>query len=478
MCVAAGEVAELFGCSCFGCHGANSHYNLDEASPAGGARADDNPAYLIDVYMNWRWHADGQAWMLSMWNQTKLAIQFVLMAAPEPYHLPWRMVNTNDEHGAIGDVNTYNAWALLVAMAICEQIAPVAGDAALAQACTSKRLAALASMERLLWVEVPAPSGNGSLSYWRQAWCTPPHESGTALEGGSLYFYVWSRVLGLETGVPVAHVSAHLQAEMARNLGPDGIVFATNRTVDYYLDGCSKTSPQVAVTPQAGATARPKDDFTARLAASVTARSEAGVSPAGSSGQYGGEPFVDNDVWANHAMTHAAAALYVQTELHHSAAADALEAARRVIATYREQMNDFYDWRDTATRYDDNTGAFASDGTLRPSVNSHYTRQTFWFAIVLAMSGQQYDARRGELSFAPHPSLDNDGSVWLVLLPSYHGLVRRIGRKASGTRLCVRVSHVFGRHDTLKELRTLRLDGKVLGSLVDAGNGSSAMACA
>ena len=71
-------------------------------------------------------------------------------------------------------------------------------------------------------------------------------------------------------------------------------------------------------------------------------------------------------------MTYSAAALFVRGEL-----ADALEPARRVIGTYREEMADFYDWRDNAARYEDADGG----SLLRPAVNSHYTRQTFWWAI-------------------------------------------------------------------------------------------------
>merc|ERR1712232_1005616 len=87
--------------------------------------------------------------------------------------------------------------------------------------------------------------------------------------------------------------------------------------------------------------------------------------------------------------------------------------------------------RDTTTPYND-AGRFDPAGIPRPSVNSHYARQTIWWAMPLALSGQQYDAqlRPRRLDFKPHPELLGDtllaairhgtaaGPVeWPVLLP-------------------------------------------------------------
>merc|ERR1712032_246873 len=77
-------------------------------------------------------------------------------------------------------------------------------------------------------------------------------------------------------------------------------------------------------------------------------------------------------------------------------------------------------------------GQFDPTGVPRPSVNSHYARQTIWWAMPLALSGQQYDAQMQprRLHFKPHPELLGDtllaavrdgspaGPVeWPVLLP-------------------------------------------------------------
>merc|ERR1711881_751428 len=80
--------------------------------------------------------------------------------------------------------------------------------------------------------------------------------------------------------------------------------------------------------------------------------------------------------------------------------------AGKVIEAYRETMADQWDYRDTTTPYDD-AGHFDLEGMPRPSVNSHYARQTIWWALPLSLSGQQYDAqvRPRHLHFAENQKL-------------------------------------------------------------------------
>ena len=80
--------------------------------PKGGARGDDNPVYILDAYMNFAWHDDGKTFLQGVWGPVSKAINFTLTKS-EQYGLTYRMVNTNDEHGVIGDVNAYNAFAFL-----------------------------------------------------------------------------------------------------------------------------------------------------------------------------------------------------------------------------------------------------------------------------------------------------------------------------------------------------------------------------
>merc|ERR1712070_438522 len=236
---------------------------------------------------------------------------------------------------------------------------------------------------------------NSDSKFWTQAYCesVPSTQGGEALQGGGLYGMLWANVLGLvdDIGVDIEEIHAHLAAERSRNDGKYGLIFTTNRSVDYYR-GC----------PAPG-----EDSLT--------------------SGVTGG--FIDEDTWNSHSMTHAAMSIYSG----YGTAADALGVAGKVIKAYRETMADQWDYRDTTTPYDDK-GHFDPEGIPRPSVNSHYARQTIWWALPLALSGQQYDAqtRPRQLHFAPHRDLLGEGLAdgaesliqWPVLLPHASALAK------------------------------------------------------
>merc|ERR1712072_1085077 len=91
-------------------------------------------------------------------------------------------------------------------------------------------------------------------------------------------------------------------------------------------------------------------------------------------------------------MTHTAMSIYT----NFGDAKRALSIAGLVIDAHR----------DTMTPYDED-GRYDPEGVPRPSVNSHYARQTIWWAIPLALTGQQYDAHAQpkRLHFSPHASL-------------------------------------------------------------------------
>ena len=131
-----GTISELFGCGCGTCPA--SKCDLDK--PKGGARGDDNPVYILDAYMNFAWHDDGKTFLQGVWGPVSKAINFTLTKS-EQYGLTYRMVNTNDEHGVIGDVNAYNAFAFLASTAACTKMAPAMGDTALAAKCEAALVA-------------------------------------------------------------------------------------------------------------------------------------------------------------------------------------------------------------------------------------------------------------------------------------------------------------------------------------------------
>lgn len=102
--------------------------------------------------------------------------------------------------------------------------------------------------------------------------------------------------------------------------------------------------------------------------------------------------------------------------------------AESVLTAYQDVLHDQWDFRDTATAYPDSSDKWG----LRPTVNSHYARQvssgtcacsffyfgtlpanqpcpgpskTIFWAIPLALTGQQYDGQRATLALAPDPSI-------------------------------------------------------------------------
>jgi non-lysosomal glucosylceramidase len=67
-----------------------------------------------------------------------------------------------------------------------------------------------------------------------------------------------------------------------------------------------------------------------------------------------------------------------------------LSQVQRVVDNWRDNLHDQWNWSD---------GSMAYDGF--PLVNSHYARQLIFWAIPLAISGQQYSAPQKKLSFNP-----------------------------------------------------------------------------
>jgi len=418
-----GSVQELFGCSCGSCVGGS--YDLDR--PKGGVRGDDNPVFVLDVYMNFKWHDDGSQWLEQRWTNTAQAIKFILNHAPAPYNLTYKMVNTNDEHGVIGDVNAYNAFLYLASMAASARLADAMGDEELAATCRQAIFMGRKALKRLLW--------NSDSNFWTQAYCesVPSTQGGEALQGGGLYGLLWAHVLGLDEdiGIDIQEIHAHLAAERSRNDGKYGLIFATNRSVNYYK-GC----------PAQG------EDM---LASGITSQ---GLTTG----------FVDGDTWNSHSMTHAAMSIYSG----YGTAADALSVAGKVIEAYRETMADQWDYRDTTTPYNDD-GHFDPEGLPRPSVNSHYARQTIWWALPLALSGQQYDAqaRPRQLHFAPHRDLLGEGFIdgtvtqlegltqWSVLLP--HASALATLRTTTDRFLCVEFNMLAGSLDLSAESMRLTM---------------------
>lgn len=92
-----------------------------------------------------------------------------------------------------------------------------------------------------------------------------------------------------------------------RNSSPLGLIFASNRTIDYYGHGCPARDEQAKWINR----------------------------PAGDRGGVR-KSFIDEDVWVAHSMMHAALSIYVKL----GSTSDALAVATKVMNSYRVTMAD------------------------------------------------------------------------------------------------------------------------------------------
>ena len=163
--------------------------------------------------------------------------------------------------------------------------------------------------------------------------------------------------------------------------------------------------------------------------------------------------------------------------------ATALTMSQRTYNMYSTKLRDSFDFRDV--------GAVRSDGPngttgVRPYCNSHYTRHLLGLhALPLALSGQQYDAATGLLSFRPRRDHREAGArhTFAFFTPQGSGLVEELGaadEQAAGRDGCVRMRMLSGGLE-LRELKvdgvTLHFDAVVEGEAAELSAGSARVAC-
>ena len=66
-------------------------------------RVDNVFNFVLDTYMNYIWSPEGPAFANSLYAGVKLAFSWLLRSS-EAYGVPEARLNTNDEHGIMGDV--------------------------------------------------------------------------------------------------------------------------------------------------------------------------------------------------------------------------------------------------------------------------------------------------------------------------------------------------------------------------------------
>jgi uncharacterized protein (DUF608 family) len=119
----------------------------------------------------------------------------------------------------------------------------------------------------------------------------------------------------------------------------------------------------------------------------------------------------DETIWPAASMTWAALMIYLDGDLD-----EALAMAKKSYENYATRVRDPWDIKDV----------YAKDDGY-PWCNSHYGRQNIFWSIPLALSGQQYDAAKKTLSFAPKAGA-TASLPWFI--PGANGTVRRLDKGA------------------------------------------------
>ena len=113
----------------------------------------------------------------------------------------------------------------------------------------------------------------------------------------------------------------------------------------------------------------------------------------------------DELIWEAGSLDWAALNIYLGGDVDES-----LGMAKKIFKKWQEQLNDQWDIRDLSTAWNG-----------EPYCNSHYSRQLILWAIPLAISGQQYSASDGTLSFDPVVSAPAELPV---MLPGFAGILK------------------------------------------------------
>eukprot|EP01083_Nonionella_stella_P170708 581535_1 len=384
--VEGGMVAERFGGDCSVINGAMGQ-------PTGAARGDDNSLYVLGMYSQFKWYADGPEFVRKRFPVVKSAIGWIInQSVPHGYGVPYRLVNTNDEHGIIGDINTYNSMIYIAALyamqVMTEYYEPFNTDYIeyLADAVSY----ANGNVSKLLW----QPNGDDGNGFYRSFWCANGQYPPYALQSDVLYGYLWALILDLDgyfaNALDISTFTQHLQQELERNWSPFGLVFMTNHTTSGYNCGGTKQ------------------------------------------GLLGG--FQDFDTWEKDVVDFAAISLFLDGD----SVKQSLGIAQVGLDKYRELFKDQWDWRDTSSVYKDNDPEYS-----RPIVNSHYARQLIEYSMMLALNGQKFtvDPSSGNMTLEINPivSLEGDDGCLPILLPQCTFVL--CVRPSDG---CVEIDGLFG----------------------------------
>eukprot|EP01083_Nonionella_stella_P073672 199428_1 len=202
-------------------------------TPNGGPRGDDNPVFILDIYMNWKWADNGDEFMNASYVPAKKAMYYSMNnSISHGYSLPYKMINTFDEHGVIGDLNSYNSIIYIVSLYAMKEMSNAMNDVPMVSLLNTEVSNAKGNLTKYLWNE-----GNGNfISFY----CANGLYSPNTLQGDTLYGLLWKFVLDvdIEMGdILKNQFISHLRTENKWNYAPYseyGVIFNVNMTNHSY----------------------------------------------------------------------------------------------------------------------------------------------------------------------------------------------------------------------------------------------------
>jgi uncharacterized protein (DUF608 family) len=213
-------------------------------------RVDNVFNFVLDTYMNYKWSPDGPAFAASLYPGIKLAFSWLLRSS-EAYGVPEGRLNTNDEHGIMGDIGTYNSVVYVSALAAIEGLAENVGDNETAEAAKAAQTRGVAAIVSLLTQTNDNSTEGAYLTGWFCHNIPNFAKTNTALQSSVLYGANWAWLLGLGDKLQLdnATIRSHLKSELQRNFFPQGgVTFCksadsvANVTGPYTDEGCTTRS--------------------------------------------------------------------------------------------------------------------------------------------------------------------------------------------------------------------------------------------
>ena len=352
-----------------------------------------NTLLIIDIFQTWRATGD-EKFIDAMYPKVELAIGWLIDRAAR-FGVPHHLQSTYDSWELdTQDVTSYSAHLYIAALRLTRRLAGIraaAGGAAaqnataLAARCVVAEANATRAINAMLWYQ-PTASDESKGGFYRAFWNAENETNVGALMSDSLYGSVWSFMLGEGSTTDAALMQQHMASERRINRGPYGLLSGYRMRSSWKNKGFD-----------------PIDNQTGHSGVGMTTDGHCAAQGGGSMlepPELGRVPGNDCAMFPAMSFSHAALGVWLgeDVEVAMGPATDLLNHARSGLADWHN-WNDIYLGPFQNCSWCDKYGGPKTVGGY-PGGNTNYARQQIGHALVPALSGQQWDAPTGTLSFS------------------------------------------------------------------------------